>query len=177
VAGWVAQTGQPAIVTLQDFKWNLDLDPKLFDTTPPEGYADVTAEPPTLAEQVNRVIKGLEIYRELSGGRYPGGTMVYGDVTRDEMFKMVGIEGRPTREQIGSQAYANIMQAGLGLGTINRILTDNADAAYHGKIVGPQNADKVLLRWRLDDGRYQIIYGDLRREVVDGERLRAVERK
>ncbi|KKM15865.1 hypothetical protein LCGC14_1691780, partial [marine sediment metagenome] len=27
----------------QDFRWNIDLDPKLFDTTLPKGYTDVTS--------------------------------------------------------------------------------------------------------------------------------------
>jgi hypothetical protein len=30
-------------IRIQDFHWNIDLDPKLFDTTLPRGYADVTS--------------------------------------------------------------------------------------------------------------------------------------
>jgi hypothetical protein len=47
--------------------------------------------------------------------------------------------------------------------------------AYYGKTVGPQDKDKVLLRWKLDDGRYEVIFGDLRAEAVTAERLRALE--
>ena len=31
---------------ISDIQWNIDLDPKLFDPTPPEGYADVTPQKP-----------------------------------------------------------------------------------------------------------------------------------
>ncbi len=30
-------------IRIQDFHWNIDLDPKLFDTTLPKGYTDVTS--------------------------------------------------------------------------------------------------------------------------------------
>lgn len=30
-------------IRLQDFQWNIDLDPKLFDTTVPQGYTDITS--------------------------------------------------------------------------------------------------------------------------------------
>jgi hypothetical protein len=57
------------------------------------------------------------------------------------------------------------------------ILTKNPDAAYYGKTVGPKDKDKVLMRWKLDDGRYQVIFGDLRAEKATAERLRALEGK
>ena len=59
----------------------------------------------------------------------------------------------------------------------NRILMYNPDAAYHGKTVGPSDKNKVLLRWKLDDGRYEIIFGDLSAETVTADRLRALEGK
>jgi hypothetical protein len=51
----------------------------------------------------------------------------------------------------------------------------NPNAAYYGKIVSPN--DKVLLRWKLDDGCYDVIFDDLRSETVTAEKLRALEGK
>ena len=101
--------------------------------------------------------------------------MVYGDVTRDEMLRMIGIAGRPTGEQLKTEKYGSVMEAGVGLATLNGVLRDNPDAAYHGKTVGPKDAERILLRWKLDDGRYQVIFGDLRDEIVPTERLRSLE--
>ncbi len=53
----------------------------------------------------------------------------------------------------------------------------NFDFAYNGKTVGAKDKDKVLLRWKLDDGRYEVIFGDLRAETVTAERLRGLEGK
>ena len=51
------------------------------------------------------------------------------------------------------------------------------DVAYYGTTVRLNDKDKVLLRWRLDDGRYEVIFGDLRSETVTAERLHALEGK
>ena len=103
--------------------------------------------------------------------------MVYGDVTSDELYAMAGIERPPTPEQVRSEKYLKILESGKGFATLNGILRDNPDAAYHGQTVGPKDAERVLLRWRLDDGRYQVVFGDLRNEILPVERLRELERK
>ncbi len=163
--------------TMRDFQWNIELDPKLFDLTPPEGYTDTSKPPPSAAEQVHAIAEGLRLYAELSGGHYPRGKMVYGDVTLDEMLKMSGISGQPTEEQRRGEAYQKIERIFDFFPTINGILENNPDAAYCGETVGPKDSAKILLRWRIDDGRYQVIYGDLRAEILTAQRLRALEAK
>lgn len=37
------------------------------------------------------------------------------------------------------------------------------------------DVDKVLLRWKLDDGQYRVIYGDLRIEDVSPQKLAELE--
>ena len=53
----------------KDMQWNIDLDLKLFDTTPPEGYKDVT---PNLT-RMNRFAKLLSFLRY---GRKPAGATI-----------------------------------------------------------------------------------------------------
>jgi hypothetical protein len=60
---------------------------------------------------------------------------------------------------------------------IVNIEINDTDAAYDGKTVGPNDKDKVLLRWKLDDGRYEVILGDLRSETVTAEKLGELEGK
>ena len=52
---------------------------------------------------------------------------------------------------------------------------DGRDVAYYGDRVTPRDFDRVLLRWRLDDGDYRVIYGDLRVETVSAGRLEELE--
>lgn len=102
--------------------------------------------------------------------------MLYGDVTRDELARLSGAPYPPrTEKDFSDPRIAMIHNATWGFSHINVILRENADAAYHGKTVGPEDKTKVLLRWKLDDGTYEVIYGDLRSEAVPAGRLRALE--
>jgi outer membrane lipoprotein-sorting protein len=166
----------PGVLVMRDFEWNLDLDPKLFDPVPPEGYRDVTFKPRTIEERIGDLVASFKIYAELSGGHYPRAKNPYGDVLLDEMLRMIGIHGQPTRDEARSDKYVKVQSAVRGFAELSVILRDNPDAAYHGATVGPKDADKVLFRWKLDDGRYQVLYGNLRAETVTAERLRELER-
>ena len=57
----------------------------------------------------------------------------------------------------------------------NRVLRAKPDAAYYGKTVGPNDKDKVLLRWKLNDTQYRVIFGDLRIEDVTAASLTELE--
>jgi len=54
-------------------------------------------------------------------------------------------------------------------------LSVDADAAYYGKTVGPNDKDKVLLRWKREDGKYEVIFGDLRAETAILQEVRTLE--
>ena len=166
------------IIRMEDFRWNIELDPKLFDPTPPEGYVDDTGKETPLDEKVRQITEALRTYAEASGGHYPRVKIVYGDVTHDELVRMLGVAWPPsTTEQMRDEKVAKIRQAAEGFAQINGTQRDNPDAAYYGKTVGPSDKDKVLFRWKLDDGRYEVIFGNLRSETVTAERLHDVEGK
>jgi outer membrane lipoprotein-sorting protein len=158
-----------------EFQWNIDLDPKLFDTTPPKGLKERAQKPPTPEEQVRQIAKALRIYADMCSGHYPQHKRFYADVVRDEVYRMIGIEGSPTPQQRGSEKYKLVEGAMLGFACISMLQDQNPDFAYHGKTVEPEDKNKVLLRWKLDDGRYEIIFGNLHAESVTAERLRTLE--
>lgn len=153
-------------MTMKSFQWNQQLPDKLFAVEPPQGYKEQTRDAPELADTVRSIQEALKLYAELSGGHYPQVDMVYGDVTRNQMLKMAGYDGIPSQQQRAEKEYQRIVSATRGLAAINVIQRTNADSSFHGKDVGPKDADKILLQWRLTDGRTQRIYGDLRAEVV-----------
>jgi hypothetical protein len=55
------------------------------------------------------------------------------------------------------------------------LVQDRKEPAYYGELVGPDDADLVLLRWKISDGQYRVIYGDLTAENVSTERLAELE--
>ncbi|MBN1393267.1 MAG: hypothetical protein JW947_10760 [Sedimentisphaerales bacterium] len=40
---------------------------------------------------------------------------------------------------------------------------------YYGDIVDPRDTSAVLIQWKLPDGRYRVVFGDLREETVSAE--------
>ena len=158
----------------RDIQWNIDLDPRLFDPTPPKGYTDATPKPPTLEEQVRQIARSLRIYAQASGGRYPQNRVNSLDTIQD-LCRILGVVKWPGGEEKGNAGKA--AEAIDGFDRMGDLLHYDFDAAYHGKTVTPRDKDKVVFRWKLDDGRYEVIFGDLRSETVTAERLRKLEGK
>ena len=52
-------------------------------------------------------------------------------------------------------------------GFYQNLANEQREPEYFGATVKPGDSAAVLLKWKLDDGRYRVIYGDLRAETVD----------
>lgn len=46
---------------------------------------------------------------------------------------------------------------------------------YYGQTVGPDDANKVLMRWKVSDGLYRVVFGDLLTSDVTVEELEVLE--
>jgi hypothetical protein len=162
----------------RDIQWNIDLEPNLFDATPPKDYVDDTPKPLTLTEQVRQINAALRVYVEASGGPYPRESrekLVHDDVY-DVLSKTFGVIGVVT--PAGEKKLKKLQTAYTGFNMLRDDIENcNTGFAYNGNTVGPKDKDKVLLRWKLDDGRYEVIFGDLRAETVAADRLCTLEGK
>ncbi len=56
-----------------------------------------------------------------------------------------------------------------------KLLQDGNDPAYYGKDVTPGDANAVLMRWKISDDTYRVIFGDLSVENVSAEQLKEME--
>lgn len=53
---------------------------------------------------------------------------------------------------------------------------ENKDPAYFGDVVTPEDVDKVLMRWKVSDNQYRVIFGSLHAETVDAATLAELEK-
>ena len=165
--------------SVTDIQWNMELDPRLFDTTPPAGFLDVTI--PNDEQSVAEVMAAIKLYAELSGDRYPHvdklddrnyATKFDADACYREMLELAGFAGPPRDEWADDPNYQRIQQARSGLDTLERVLHNTKWLiGYYGENVGPQDKDTVLLWWGVatenaKDDQYRVFYGDLRTEIV-----------
>jgi len=164
-------------LVLDEFVWDKPAD-KWFDVEPPAKYKDVTAAPPE-KDPTEQIVAALKVYRKHCG-KYPPGKLVFGDVAGRAMYQAAGL-GSPSRpasdEDRMNPAFEECQAAATGLAWINHVQRHNPDSAYHGETVGPPDKAKVLLRWKLKEGDYRVIYGDLRTETVKADRLKELEGK
>jgi hypothetical protein len=64
-----------------------------------------------------------------------------------------------------------------GLSTFySQLVKESKDPAYYGGIVTPADANQVLLRWKVSDNDYRVIFGDLKAETVTYETLIELEK-
>jgi len=52
-------------------------------------------------------------------------------------------------------------------GFYQKLASEQREPEYFGATVKPGDSAAILLRWKLDDGRSRVIYGDLRAETLD----------
>lgn len=164
-------------LVLDEFVWDKPAD-KWFDLEPPAKYKDVTVAPAEF-DPTDEIVAALKTYRKHCG-KYPPGKAVFADVAGRALFQAAGL-GEPFRPASDADrmnpAFEECQAATRGLGHLNGVQRHNPDSAYHGETVGPADKDKVLLRWKLRDGDYRVVFGDLRTETVKADRLKELERK
>jgi outer membrane lipoprotein-sorting protein len=155
------------IFRITDCRWNIEIDPKLFNATPPEGYEDIT--PPSDDQAIAEMVAALKLYAELSGGNHPRATTFDPDAIHREMLKMAGFTGQPQKDWT---KLRQLQQTTIGLKWIALVLRNGINAGYYGADVSSQDKDKVLLWWRVvpmestHEFSYRVFYGDLRTEVL-----------
>lgn len=172
----------PSVDLIMDnFKWNEPLDQKLFSVIPPAGYSPRKLDPSqkrTHDQVVEGIVGAFRLYAEFSGGKYPQVQVIYGDVMLDHLYKFAGISLEQylaavskdneliTKDKERWNKYSRISMSTRNWAEINGIMRHDASATYNGMAAGPTDKDKVLFKWRRDDGKDQVIYGDLRVDVL-----------
>ncbi len=51
------------------------------------------------------------------------------------------------------------------------LVRNGEDVAYYGDSIEPGDSNAVLMQWKISDGEYRVIFGDLRAKTVSGEEL------
>ncbi|MHC4643233.1 MAG: hypothetical protein ACYS32_16435, partial [Planctomycetota bacterium] len=57
------------------------------------------------------------------------------------------------------------------------LVEDKKEPVYYGQTVGPNDVEAILMRWKISDNQYRVIFGDLTTETVSAERLTELERQ
>jgi hypothetical protein len=170
---------------MHDFQWDVPVEAAEFKPVIPDDYTGTVVKYPAhITEET--AIQGLKVWVELLG-KYPAENINdvdgYETVVRlaeksetpAAMRLKEEIKGL-TDEQINNKLVDFLIPIrGLAM-FYDRLVDDGKHARYYGKTVTPKDADKVLMRWKVSDKEYRVIFGDLHAQTVTAEKLAELEK-
>ena len=160
-------------MVMDDFQWNVELDPVLFVPDIPPDYTSSEMNLPEVNE--GTAINALRLFAELTDGRYPG-SLALMTLMKEIPEALVTKYGLRLIEKLDD--YTNAIQNILPVGSFYaQLVGAEKEAVYYGDSVTAENPEAVLLRWKISDGYYRVIFGDLTTSDVTTEQLAELERQ
>ena len=172
IEGTVSGGQMEMTMIMDDFQWNVDLDPALFVPDIPADYTSSEMNIPQVSEAAT--INALRKFAEITGGRYPS-SLVYLTLIKEVsevLVKKYGIE-LMTKTDDYQKDLQNLLPAGM---FYTQMASADKEAVYYGDKVTADNPELVLLRWKVSDGVYRVIFGNLTATDVNAEELTELEK-
>jgi hypothetical protein len=169
-------------VVMYGFQWDVPVDASEFKPVIPDDYKGVVIKYPEHTTE-ETAVQGLKLWGELLGNYPEKITNVDGIVlqlakkseTPAALRLRKEIPGLTDEEALNKLVDFLIPLRGLA-GFYEVLTEDKKDPAYYGETVTPKDTDKVLLRWKVSDKEYRVIFGDLHAETVSPEKLAELEK-
>lgn len=167
-----------------DFQWDIPVVASDFEPVIPEDYTSMdNYEFPSRFEE--EALKGLRFFVEIFG-HYPEKidqrslARECSSLRTSENLTDAGLKLQEEMKLLdpeqSEQKAMDMSQPIQSIGVFYKILVDiDRDTAYYGEMVGPEDADAVLLRWKVSDNEYRIIFGDLSVGNATAEELAELE--
>jgi len=172
-------------MVLHDFQWDVSVDASEFEPVIPDDYttlADGPIKMPAMNEET--ALEGLRLFAD-SSGAYPEKLDLMtllsqaSDLATKDMPSMRELveQGKEVDVDARTQAMIEAMMPIQGLGMFYMLLTqEQKDPAYYGDIVTPEDEDQVLMRWKVSETEYRVIFGSLHAETVTADVLAELEK-
>jgi len=181
-----------------DYQWDIPINASEFQPEIPEDYTAFATDGfkmPGMSEQA--AIEGLRLFADMSG-RYPEKIILVElaqeiaalsqDMENMKFLtdKLEKLREELSRTQMTEEEIRNavmkksfeIMQPIQSPGWFHTMLvTDKKEPAYYGQTVTPDDTDAVLMRWKISEDEYRIIFGDLSVGNVTAEELANLEQQ
>ena len=160
-----------------DFRWNMVVNAYDFRPVVPDDYFTDEMVIPEYNEEA--AIKGLRLFAGLAGTYPVNINKKILDREAPRVLHLPALDSDSwkalTEDERRSKLSKLASIAGVGF-FYKTLVEENKDPDYYGETVGPDDTNKVLLRWKLDDGQYRVIFGDLSVRNATHEELAELEK-
>jgi len=164
-------------LVMDGFEWGVQLGPELFEPNIPEDY-EMIAEVKMPEQNEQGAIEGLRLFAEMTEGKYPSqmNMMTTMQEAQQALRKTLDLAPgtQPTQEQIQQITAKAITLQGPFL-FYNKLAQEGKEPAYYGDKVTTKFGESVLMRWKVSDGNYRVIFGDLTTADVTAGELAELE--
>jgi len=163
-------------MTIDGFDWNADLQASDFEPNIPSDYTVMAKV--DLSGSVEAVSKGLRGFAQITEGRYPTNLdlMTTSQEIREAFIALRKKQGKSPEETPTKEEMENILSIQGACMFYGKLVKESKDVAYYGDKVTAQDVDKVLMRWKISDNEYRVIFGDLSTLDVSAEKLAELEK-
>lgn len=152
-------------VRFDDFEWNIPVTDDDFQWEIPRGY-DVASGIEIEMDEPH-AIEGLGGFARVTD-RYPP-TLAYEQI-RPVVWKQLGMR------MLSTDVLPEMHRIRATCSFYGKLVREERQVLYFGDRVKPGDADRILLRWKTDNGdEYRVVFGDLHVQTVSGAELLELE--
>ncbi len=162
-------------ITLDDFNWDVEIAPAELEPNIPADYKLLAEAEAGGGKDGKELVEALKFYTEFADGRYPStltGMTVVNEFVQALRAKFAGQQ--PSEERM-KEVMGNIVKLQAVGMTYGAMVKDGNEPAYYGDKVTAEFPHAVLVRWKMGDDTYRVVFGDLSTEDVTLEKLTELE--
>ncbi len=164
-------------MVMDGFEWGAALEPSLFKPDIPADYT-MLAEMKMPGQDETSAIEGFKFFSEITNGRYPSSMNVMTTMqeAREALIKDMNLAPgvQPSNEVQQEMVNKAIRLQGPFI-FFTKLAQEGNEPAYYGDKVTAEFGDSALMRWKVSDEQYRVIFGDLTVDTVSTEELAELE--
>jgi len=160
-------------LVIDNFQWDIVIEPAVFEPVIPDDYELLAQGKWEAGNEGAEIIEVLRLFVEFANGKYPASlkTMTVANAIAPAIKEKFS-SGPPDKELI-----ARLMKVDMVGMMYNTLEKEGRDPAYHGDRVTANSPDAVLFRWKVDDNKYRVVFGNLSTRDVTPDELAALEHR
>lgn len=168
--------GRPveAKIVADEYQWDVELSQSIFEPNIQDNYTLMSDETDSYDE--GKAVLGLQNFAKLTQGKYPSSlNLVVVMQEACESIKDTDIDSKMAEEEINKTICEIIKVLRPSCLFYAELLKQNKDVVYYGDTVTVEDTDAALMRWKISDDEYRVIFGDLTAENIPAEQLAELE--
>ncbi|MGB2865534.1 MAG: LamG domain-containing protein [Sedimentisphaerales bacterium] len=160
---------------IDEFQWDVEIDPAELEPAIPEDYELLGQATWDVGNEGEDIVEVLEFFAEYTDGKYPSSLS-----TMTVAQEIVG----PLRQKLAPYQSSGglpkeVLDKLMKLDRVGQMYAalenESKDPAYYGNKVTAEFPHAVLLRWKIGDDRYRVVFGDLSIRNVTSDELGRLE--